>query len=157
MTSAESVARFASVLAERSRAAICLALLDGRAWTAGELARHVGLAPSTPTDHLTILVGAGLLTEERQGRHRYVRMADPDAAQLVEDLAAAVGEVDRPSSLRTARAAGQLAAARTCYDHLAGALGVALLDALVDAELIDQRRGAGAHRRRSCLVLRARR
>lgn len=68
-------------------------------------------------------------------------MADPDAAQLVEDLAAAVGEVDRPSSLRTARAAGQLAAARTCYDHLAGALGVALLDALVNAELIDQRRG----------------
>lgn len=141
MTSAESMARFASVLAERSRAAICLALLDGRAWTAGELARHVGVAPSTTSDHLTILVGAGLLTEERQGRHRYVRMADPGAAQLVEDLAAAVGEVDRPSSLRTARAAGQLAAARTCYDHLAGALGVALFDALVHAELIDQRRG----------------
>lgn len=133
---AESVARFAGLLADRSRAEICLALLDGRAWTAGELARHVGVARSTVSEHLTLLVTAALLAEERQGRHRYVRLADARAAQLVEDLAAAVGAPARPGSLRTVRAADRLAAARTCYDHLAGTLGVALFDALVGAELI---------------------
>jgi hypothetical protein len=64
---ADSLARFAAVLADRSRAGICLALLDRRAWTAGELARHVGVARSTASAHLTVLVSAGLLAEERQG------------------------------------------------------------------------------------------
>ncbi|HUG84053.1 MAG TPA: metalloregulator ArsR/SmtB family transcription factor, partial [Euzebya sp.] len=133
---AESVARFAGVLADRSRTAMCLALLDRRAWTAGELARHVGVARSTASAHLTVLVQAGLLIEERQGRHRYVRLADAEMAQLVEDLAATVGEPRRPTSLRTVRADWHLAMARTCYDHLAGALGVGLFDALVRAQLI---------------------
>ncbi len=141
MLTADSLARFAAVLADRSRAGICLALLDRRAWTAGELARHVGVARSTASEHLNVLVSAGLLAEERQGRHRYLRLADPQTAQLVEDLAAAVGVPGRPASLRAARAAGQLAAARTCYDHLAGVLGVSLFDALVDAELINTRNG----------------
>lgn len=138
---ADSLARFAAVLADRSRAGICLALLDGRAWTAGELAQHVGIARSTASEHLTTLVAAGLLAEQRQGRHRYLRLAGPEIAQLVEDLAAAVGVPGRPSSLRAARVSHQLAAARTCYDHLAGALGVGLFDALVDAELIDTSSG----------------
>jgi len=138
---ADSLARFAAVLADRSRAGICLVLLDGRAWTAGELARHVGVARSTASEHLTVLVAAGLLAEERQGRHRYLRLADHHSAQLVEDLAAAVGVAQLPSSLRAVRATGQLAAARTCYDHLAGDLGVALFDALVARELIDDRNG----------------
>lgn len=133
---AESVARFAGLLADRSRAAMCLALLDGRAWTAGELARHAGIARSTASEHLTLLVGQGLLAEHRQGRHRYVRIADPRLAQLIEDLAEAVGQPERPSSLRSVRAASQLAAARTCYDHLAGVLGVALFDGLVAADLV---------------------
>ena len=139
--SAESLARFAAVLADRSRAGMCLALLDRRAWTAGELARHVGVAPSTASEHLGVLVAAGLLAEQRQGRHRYVRLAGAEAAQLVEDLAATVGVPERPSSLRAVRAAGRLAAARTCYDHLAGALGVALLDALVAAGHVTTRDG----------------
>lgn len=138
---AESLARFAALLGDRSRAGICLALLDQRAWTAGELARHVKVAPSTASEHLSVLVSAGLLTEERQGRHRYVRLADVETAQLVEDLAAAVGMPDRPSSLRSVRVAGQLAAARTCYDHLAGAFGVGLFDALVSAGHIDAHDG----------------
>ena len=123
------------------RAAICLALLDGRAWTAGELVRHAGVARSTASEHLTLLVSAGLLAEERQGRHRYLRLADDQTAQLVEDLAAAIGLPDQPSSLRTVRAARHLAVARTCYDHLAGALGVALYDALVDRRLVRVRDG----------------
>lgn len=134
--SAESLAEFAGLLADRSRASMCLALLDGRAWTAGELASHAGVGRSTASEHLTILVGAGLLAEQRQGRHRYVRLAGPQVAQLIEDLATAVGEPDRPTSLRTVRAARHLAAGRTCYDHLAGHLGVVLFDGLVDGALI---------------------
>lgn len=141
MLTAGSLSRFAALLADRSRAAICMALLDGRAWTAGELARHAGISRSTASEHLSVLVAGGLLAEERQGRHRYLRLADARAAQLVEDLAAAVGVQERPSSLRTVRAAAQLAAARTCYDHLAGALGVSLFDALVGRGLLDTQDG----------------
>jgi DNA-binding transcriptional ArsR family regulator len=132
----ESVARFAGLLADRSRAAMCLALLDGRAWTATELATHAGISRPTATEHLNQLVGAGLLAEERQGRHRYVRLAGTGMAQLIEDLAVAAGEPAPARSLRTIRAAHDLAAARTCYDHLAGALGVRLFDAMVRRGLL---------------------
>jgi len=138
---ADSLARFAGLLADRSRAGICLALLDCRAWTAGELARHVGVARSTASEHLSLLASAGLLAEERQGRHRYLRLADADTAQLIEDLAAAVVTPEPARSLRAVRATSQLAAARTCYDHIAGGLGVALFNAFVTRELIDIRDG----------------
>lgn len=141
MPTAHSLAQLAGVLADRSRAAMCLALLDGRAWTAAELAQHAGVARSTASAHLTVLVAAGLLSEQRQGRHRYLRLADDQTAQLVEDLAAVVAVPDQPSSLRAVRASRQLTAARTCYDHLAGALGVALFDALVDRALVGVRDG----------------
>jgi DNA-binding transcriptional ArsR family regulator len=134
--SAETVARLAAMLGDRSRAAMCLALMDGRAWTAGELARHAGIAAPTASEHLTQLVQAGLLAEERQGRHRYLRLAGPDVARLLEDLAVAAGQPAPARSLRAVRAAEDLAAAMTCYDHLAGALGVWLFDAMVAAGLL---------------------
>jgi DNA-binding transcriptional ArsR family regulator len=71
------VARLAKLLADDTRATFCMALLDGRAWTAGELARHAGVAASTATAHLSLLVEGGLLIQERQGRHRYVHLAGP--------------------------------------------------------------------------------
>jgi DNA-binding transcriptional ArsR family regulator len=138
---ADSIARYAAVLADRSRAAMCLALLDGRAWTASELAGHAGVAPSTASEHLSALVAAGVLTERRQGRHRYLQLAGPHVAEALEDLGAAVGERSRPGSLRAVRAEGHLANARTCYDHLAGAWGVAVFDGLVAAGLIDSSAG----------------
>lgn len=139
---AGSVAKFAALLGEPTRATMCLALIDGRAWTLAELAAHTDVARSTASEHVTALVESGLLAEERQGRHRYLRLADPDVAALVEDLTAAVGQpAPRPSSLRGVRAARELAAARTCYDHLAGALGVSLYDGLVGKDLLDA--GAG--------------
>lgn len=141
MFTAESIARFASLLADRSRAAMWLALLDGRAWTAGELARVAGVGRSTASEHLTLLVAEGLLRERRQGRHRYVQIADPRLADALETLLGAVGQPSRPTSLRTVRASERLAAARVCYDHLAGALGVAVLDGLVAADLVAQRDG----------------
>ncbi|MFD7132480.1 ArsR/SmtB family transcription factor [Streptomyces sp. NPDC059894] len=132
------LARLAGLIADETRAACLLALLDGRAWTAGELARHAGVAASTLSEHLGKLVGGGVLTEERQGRHRYVRLADARIAQLVEDLAAQVapGDVAGPRSLRASSAGSAMARGRTCYDHLAGRLGITVTDALTARGLL---------------------
>ncbi|KOG43486.1 ArsR/SmtB family transcription factor [Streptomyces resistomycificus] len=140
---AARLARLAGLIADETRAACLLALLDGRAWTAGELARHAGVAASTVSEHLHKLVAGGLLAEERQGRHRYVRLADARAAQLVEDLAAQTGPevAARPRNLREAGAGSAMARGRTCYDHLAGRLGIAVTDALTGRELLRQDTG----------------
>ncbi|MFC4147584.1 ArsR/SmtB family transcription factor [Micromonospora mangrovi] len=137
-----ALASLAALLADGTRASFCLALLDGRAWTAGELARAAGVAPSTASDHLTRLVHGGLLVEQRQGRHRYVRLAGPAVAQLIEDLAGhAPAPPTPPATLRAVSAGAALAYARTCYDHLAGRLGVLLHDALLDRGLLDRAGG----------------
>ncbi|MFI0544757.1 ArsR/SmtB family transcription factor [Streptomyces sp. WSLK1-3] len=145
---APSLARLAALIADETRAACLLALLDGRAWTAGELARHAGVAASTLSEHLGKLVAGGLLTEERQGRHRYVRLADARVAHLVEDLAAQVapgphapGAAPRPRNLRESSAGSAMARGRTCYDHFAGRLGIALTDALTSRRLLRQDTG----------------
>lgn len=138
------LATLAGLLADATRARFCLALLDGRAWTAGELARHAGVAASTASEHLSHLVRGGLLAEERQGRHRYLRLAGPQVAQLIEDMTAhaePAGAAVRPPTLRAASAARAMAAARTCYDHLAGRLGVAITDALTTRGLLRQDAG----------------
>jgi DNA-binding transcriptional ArsR family regulator len=139
---APALARFAALLADDTRATFCLALLDGRAWTAGELAGHAGVAPATATGHLHKLVAAGLLTEQRQGRHRYVRLAGPRVAELIEDLAAHLPPAPAPArTLRAATASAALARGRTCYDHLAGRLGVAVTDALDRTGLLSRTGG----------------
>ncbi|MEU8234059.1 helix-turn-helix domain-containing protein [Actinoplanes sp. NPDC048967] len=139
---APALAHLAALLADDTRAAFCLALLDGRAWTAGELAAHAGVAPATATGHLHKLVAAGLLSEQRQGRHRYVRLADPRVAHLIEDLAAHLPPAPVPArSLRAVTASAALSRGRTCYDHLAGALGVAVTDALERTGLLTRAAG----------------
>ncbi|BAU82354.1 arsR family transcriptional regulator [Streptomyces laurentii] len=141
----QGLAAVAALLADRTRASFCLALIDGRAWTAGELARHAGVARSTATEHLNALVGGGLLAEERQGRHRYVRLAGPEVAELVERLAGLAAPsapaARTPATLSAAGREHALARARTCYDHLAGALGVALTDAMTARRLLDWTHG----------------
>ncbi|MEU1275396.1 winged helix-turn-helix domain-containing protein [Streptomyces sp. NPDC005799] len=140
---APRLARLAGLIADETRAACLLALLDGRAWTASELARHAGVAPSTLSEHLGKLVTGGLLTEERQGRHRYVRLTDARVAHLVEDLAAQVppGDAVRPQGLRASSAGSAMARGRTCYDHLAGRLGIAVTDGLTARGLLRQDTG----------------
>jgi DNA-binding transcriptional ArsR family regulator len=136
------LAALAGLLADDSRATFCMALLDGRAWTAGELARHAGIAASTASEHLTRLVDGGILVERRQGRHRYLALADDGVAQMLEDLTAHLEPGDeRPRTLRAVNSAAALAGARTCYDHLAGRLGVAIADAMTRKGLVDQRDG----------------
>lgn len=142
-TAAAGLAGLAGLIADETRAACLLALLDGRAWTAGELARHAGVAASTLSEHLGKLVAGGLLSEERQGRHRYVRLADARVAQLIEDLTAhAPGTMTtRPRTLRESSAGSAMARGRTCYDHLAGRLGIAVTDALTARGLLIQDTG----------------
>ena len=132
----ESVSKFAGLLADTSRAAMCIALLDGRAWTASELAAQAGITRPTASGHLNELVDAGLLAELRQGRHRYLRLASTELAELIEHVATVAGQPAATRSLKTVGVAADLARARTCYDHLAGRLGVQLFDAMVAAGLL---------------------
>ena len=126
MASMEALVQVAGLLADRTRAAFCAALLDGRAWTAKELATHAHVAPSTASEHLTRLIEGGLLVEHRQGRHRYVALAGPHVAELLETMTAFAGPGPTPRSLRAASVSEAMARGRTCYDHLAGGLGIAL-------------------------------
>ena len=100
---APGLARFAALLADTTRATFLLALVDGRAWTASELAAYARVAPSTATEHLNRLLDAGLLVQRRQGRHRYVQLAGPEVAHLLEDISATVEPPRAPvTSLRAA-------------------------------------------------------
>jgi DNA-binding transcriptional ArsR family regulator len=136
----------AALIGDPTRATFLSALCDGRALPASELAQRAGVSASTASVQLAKLVEGGLLEGERNGRHRYYRLADPNIATAIESLAVIAPR--RPaSSLRQARVGSDLEAARTCYDHLAGALGVALFEALqrqrlLTPELEVTRRGA---------------
>jgi hypothetical protein len=120
------------------------ALMDGRALTASELARVTGVTPQTASEHLAKMVSADLVRVEKQGRHRYHRLATPAVAQMLESIMQVASRLEamRPSPSTGPRDAA-LRAARTCYDHLAGQLGVALTDALVTRGLVELTHDAG--------------
>jgi DNA-binding transcriptional ArsR family regulator len=131
-----ALAEVAAVLADPSRAKMCLALLDGRAWTVGELARAADVAASTASEHVSRLRDAGFVESVKQGRHNYVRIADPRVAELIEHLAQHAEH--RPvSGLRSSLRVRKLEYARTCYDHLAGTVGVALRDGMLRTGVVD--------------------
>jgi DNA-binding transcriptional ArsR family regulator len=121
------LAEIGSLLADPARAAMLLALMDGSARPAGELATVADIAASTASEHLRRLCEGGLLTALAQGRHRYYRLAGEEVAHLLETLVAARSA---PSPTRNPRVPAALAFARTCYRHLAGRLGVGLFDGL---------------------------
>jgi DNA-binding transcriptional ArsR family regulator len=120
-----------AVLAEPARAKILLALGDGRSLAASVLAAEAGVAASTASHHLVRLVDAGLVSVSPRGRHRYFSLAGPEVGELIEALAR-VAPAQRVTSLRQGTRAHGLRYARSCYDHLAGRLGVALADALCE-------------------------
>jgi DNA-binding transcriptional ArsR family regulator len=131
----------AALLGDPTRAAMLDALMDGRARPAGELARTAGIAPSTASEHLARLVAGRLLVVEPSGRERLYRLASADVAEVLEALSR-LGSEEPVSSLRTAGRRDALQAARTCYDHLAGRLGVAVTDALVARDVLRPRDGS---------------
>jgi DNA-binding transcriptional ArsR family regulator len=120
-------ASVARLLANPARSAVVDALMGGRALAAGELARLAGVGASTISEHLAVLVDGGLLTAVAAGRHRYFRLAGPAVSDALEALSL-ICPTTPARTLRQSTAARSDALARTCYDHLAGALGVAVLD-----------------------------
>jgi DNA-binding transcriptional ArsR family regulator len=141
-TEGQELAAWARMLADGTRATVCLALLDGRAWTATELAKLAGVSRPTISEHLNVLVDGGLLAELRQGRHRYVKLAGAETAELLEGLAALTPRrTEIAHSLSTASRRDAFARARTCYDHFAGRLGVVLTDAMTKRGLLDWSEG----------------
>ena len=122
------VASVAALMAVPARAEILLALMHGQSRPAGELARFAGLSPQAATAHLKKLVSGGFLAIMTSGRHRYYRLASPEVAQAIESL------MPLARSARSSpypKPVSPLQKARSCYDHVAGQLGVAITDALV--------------------------
>lgn len=113
----------ARAMGEPARGRMLTALLAGLPLPAGHLARAAGVAPSTASEHLRVLVNAGLLTVTASGRHRHYALAGADVARAVEALQA-IAPTTRVNSLRQHRVAADLRAGRSCYDHLAGDLGL---------------------------------
>jgi DNA-binding transcriptional ArsR family regulator len=126
MREGPDIARIAALLADPARSAMLLALMDGRALTATELARIGGVTKQTASSHLARLVDGEVLVVEAQGRHRFFRLAGPHVASLLEALM--VFSSDAAPPLRTGPRDPELRKARVCYDHLAGEMGVRLFD-----------------------------
>ncbi len=135
MVSNTNFAEIAALAGDPARWSMLNALIDGRALTATELARVSGISPQTASGHLGRLAQAELLVVEKQGRHRYHRLASPAVAQMLEGImqVAAGRRETTTRRLVTGPRDAALRYARTCYDHLAGRLGVALADALIAA------------------------
>jgi len=135
------VAAAAALIGEPARAALLLALMEAEPLSARELAARAGIAPSTASGHLKKLVSGGFLADERQGRHRYFRLADPAIAEALEALSA-IAPTKPVRSLREASVADAVRHGRMCYDHLAGRLGVELAAALERKRVLIHRNGS---------------
>jgi DNA-binding transcriptional ArsR family regulator len=144
MVSNALFAEVAALSGDPARASMLHALMVGRALTATELASVAGITPQTASGHLTRMTAIGLLSVEKQGRHRYHRLATPSVARMMESImqVAAELEPDRKRLTVGPRDAA-LRRARTCYDHFAGQLGVALADALIEQGHVELTSEAG--------------
>ena len=131
MTASNKLAIVAACAGDPARASMLNVLVDGRAFTAGELSSVARITPQTASGHLARMVDAGLLTVASQGRHRYYQLASPEVAMMLESMMV-VAESGRRIG-RIGPADESLRLARTCYDHLAGKLAVGIADTLVDA------------------------
>lgn len=123
MSGTPNLAIIGQLLGDPARLAMLQALMSGRALTAGELARVASITAQTASAHLTRLVEAGLVTVQRQGRHRYHRLSGADVADAIERLMALADRLDAVH-LVTGPSDPALRRARVCYDHLAGELAV---------------------------------
>jgi DNA-binding transcriptional ArsR family regulator len=141
MKAGPDIAMVASLVGDPARSNMLTALMTGRALTASELAHQAGITPQTASSHLAKLETGGLIEQEKQGRHRYYRLTDPDVAAVLEgleSLAARAGHM----RVRTGPKDPQLRRARICYDHLAGDLGVQMLDSMKKQRLLRQSKQA---------------
>jgi DNA-binding transcriptional ArsR family regulator len=144
-TESGDFASVAALIGEPTRAAMLMALLDGRARPAGELAQLAGLSAPATSLHLAKLLQGGLLAVERQGRHRYYRLARPEVGRALEALGAVVTARATPRARATASAERRaFCTARTCFDHLAGSLAIELAALLEREQVLRAPRGRTA-------------
>ena len=129
MTGSAKLAIVAACAGDPARASMLQLLMDGRAFTAGELSSAAGVTAQTASGHLSRMVDAGLLTVASQGRHRYYRLSSPLVAQMLEGMMV----VAASNAVMTGPGNEAMRKARSCYDHLAGKLGVGIAQRLVDA------------------------
>ncbi len=137
MVDSPDIASIAALLGDATRGRMLVALMDGRALTATELALEGGVTPSTASSHLARLTAGGLVALARQGRHRYFSIAGPEIAAVLEGLMSIAPGHRR--HVRTGPADEGLRRARVCYDHLAGESGVRLLERLLQRKLVGGR------------------
>lgn len=137
MKAGPDIAMVASLVGDPARANMLTALLSGRALTASELAQEAGITPQTASSHLSKLETGGLIEPEKQGRHRYYRLTGTDVAGVLEGLAGLAARAGH-MRVRTGPKDPELRRARICYDHLAGDLGVQMLDSMKKQRLIRQ-------------------
>jgi DNA-binding transcriptional ArsR family regulator len=143
-TGSGGMAAMAALIGDTARARMLDALADGRALAAGELAFTAGITPPTASMHLARLVDGGLLTVVRQGRHRYYRLASARVGAMLEQIML-VAAVDGPPRYRPrGKCDDDFTLARSCYDHLAGRLGVAIADAMIGGDYLILDDDAGA-------------
>jgi DNA-binding transcriptional ArsR family regulator len=135
MKAGPDIAMVASLVGDPARANMLTGLMTGRALTATELAHEAGITPQTASSHLAKLEAGGLIEQEKQGRHRYYRLVDPDVASVLEGLAG-LAERAGHTRVRTGPKEPALRRARICYDHLAGDLGVQMLDSMKKQKLV---------------------
>jgi len=160
MVTTASLAETAALVGDPARANMLAALMDGRALTATELARVAGVTPQTASGHLTRLTEAGFLVMERQGRHRYHRLASPAIAGMLESIMTVAGSLNGEDGLRKERAVvvgprdKALRHLRTCYDHLAGQVAVAMADRMTELGFIDFSADGGALTEEGAALLR---
>jgi DNA-binding transcriptional ArsR family regulator len=141
------ITHIAGLVGEPARTAMLMALMDGRALTARELADAGHITAQTASRHLALLVEAGLLRLERQGRHRYHRLASADVARVLEGLMqlAVQQPAPAPRPVVVGPRDAALRTARTCYDHIAGRLGVAITEHLLEEGAMAFDGDAGGH------------
>ena len=145
MVNTNRIAEIGALVGEPARASILGALMDGRALTAAELAGVAGITPQTASSHLARLTAARLLAVEKQGRHRYHRLASPAVARMLEGIMqVASGEpAEAGRRLVVGPRDAALRRARTCYDHFAGRLGVAIAEGRVAQGVVELGEEAG--------------
>lgn len=125
----------AALIGDATRAAIMWTLLDGRAFTATELSIAANTSPQNISMHLGKLLDADLLCVEKQGRHKYYRFSSKEVAYVVEAMANLIPKSVISSKKKTEKYP-PIKYCRTCYDHLAGKIGVALTDSLLEQKII---------------------
>jgi DNA-binding transcriptional ArsR family regulator len=135
MSMAPQIAEVAALVGDPARANILCALLGGSAITAAELAHAAHVSPQTASEHLGRLLATGLVVVAKQGRHRYYRLAGPHVGQMLESIMS-VALAGPPRFQPRSKADETMRHARTCYDHLAGVLGVGIADRLIERAFI---------------------